>query len=79
MKHDLLKNDPRCLTRPIGQHFFDHDVELEVFPSPNKHIADCKGCYYEGKICFDSQLCRGFCTKHGRTDRIDVIFKEVKS
>lgn len=81
MKHDLLKNDPRYLTRPIGQHFFDHGVELVVVPTPIDYDNECKNCYYKDKDvpCFDCVLCRGFCAEYDRTDHSKVYFKEVKS
>ena len=65
------------MERKIGEVFESNGVRLRV----EKESSACKGCYFNGEDCQSDQILNitGNCGNDLRKDKMNVIFKEIKT
>ena len=65
------------MERKIGEVFECNGVRLRV----EKESSACKGCYFNGEDCQSDQILNitGNCLTDLRKDKMNVIFKEIKT
>ena len=62
------------MERKIGEELEYDETTLKV-----KDFSFCKGCYFYDKPCgYSTREKTGECNKKYRSDKVGVIFKEVK-
>lgn len=72
------------MERKIGETFSYNGTKLEVVEQSleNKDIENaCNGCYFKSNfmvLCYKNNEITGECSCIRRTDKKDVIFKEIK-
>ena len=68
------------MERKIGEMFSYNGTKLEVVEQSNETENVCDGCYFKSNfmfLCYKNNEITGECCDIRRTDKKDVIFKEI--